>query len=156
MELAVPQFPSCSFHFYESLIPRLLGIRFCSFNFLRPRFVSFLEERKKDGRSSGGEINWGRWIKGWGLWLDWVDGGGVRGSGMGAYILKASLVTPTFPQKKFELSANLSKNASKWPKNGQKWPQMVQSGPNMTQNGPKWPKNDPKWSKMAQKWHNMV
>ena len=32
--------------------------------------------------------------------------------------------------KKFELSANLSKNATKWPKNGQ--------------NDPKWPKYDPK------------
>ena len=59
-------------------------------------------------------------------------------------------------RKKIELSANLSKNAIKWPKNGQKLPKMAQSGPNMTpngprmtQNGPKWPKNDPKWAKIT-------
>ena len=55
-----------------------------------------------------------------------------------AYILKASLVTPTIPQK-IELSANLSKNDTKWPINDQNWPKMAQSGPRMTQNGPKWP-----------------
>ena len=52
---------------------------------------------------------------------------------------------PKNPAKKIELSANLSKNATKWPKNGQKLPKMVQSGPNMAQmaqNYPKWPKND--------------
>jgi len=38
-----------------------------------------------------------------------------------AYILKASIATPTIPQK-IELSANLSKNATEWPKNGPKWP----------------------------------
>ena len=27
---------------------------------------------------------------------------------------------PNYPAKKFEFSANLSKNATKWPKNGQK------------------------------------
>ena len=42
---------------------------------------------------------------------------------------------PNYPAKKFEFSANLSKNATKWPK--------------MTQSGPKWPKYDPKWIKMA-------
>ena len=36
------------------------------------------------------------------------------------------------PAKKFELSANFSKNATKWPKND-----------------PKWPKYYPKWPKMA-------
>ena len=63
------------------------------------------------------------------------------------------------PARKFELSANLSKNATKWPKNDPKWtkvaqiwphmalewPNMIQSGPKLTQNGPKlpkWPKND--------------
>ena len=34
--------------------------------------------------------------------------------------------------KKFELSPNLSKNATKWSKNGQKRPKLAQSGPNMT------------------------
>ena len=50
------------------------------------------------------------------------------------------------PAKKFELSVNLSKNATKWPKNGQKWPKVAQIWPQMALNGPKWPKNDPKWS----------
>ena len=45
---------------------------------------------------------------------------------------------PNDPAKKFELSSNLFKNATKWPKNGQKLPKMTQCGPNMTQNGPKW------------------
>ena len=40
-----------------------------------------------------------------------------------------------YPAKKFELSANFFKNATKWPKKNQ--------------NGPKWPKYDPKWPKMA-------
>ena len=48
---------------------------------------------------------------------------------------------PNYPAKEFEFSANLSKNATKWPK---KWPKMTQNGPNMTP-------NDPKWLKMAQK-----
>ena len=39
--------------------------------------------------------------------------------------------------KKFELAANLSKNATKWPKNSQKWPKMAQEWSKMTQNGPK-------------------
>ena len=43
------------------------------------------------------------------------------------YILEASPSTPNGATKKFELSANLSKNATKWPKND-----------------PKWPKNDPR------------
>ena len=38
---------------------------------------------------------------------------------------------PNYPAKKFELSANLFKNATKWPQNDQ--------------NGPMWPKNDPNW-----------
>ena len=46
---------------------------------------------------------------------------------------------PNGAAKKIELSANLSKYATKWPKNGQKWPKMPQSGPNMTANGPTWP-----------------
>ena len=45
-------------------------------------------------------------------------------------------------KRKYELSANLSKNATQWPKNGPKWPKY----------DPKWPKNDPKWFKIAQKW----
>ena len=47
---------------------------------------------------------------------------------------------PNGAAKKFELSANLSKNATKWPKNG----------PKKTQNGAKWTKYDPKWPQMAQ------
>ena len=67
-----------------------------------------------------------------------------------------------YPTKKFELSANFFKNATKWPKNGQndqngpkwpkydpKWPKMAQNGPRMTQNDPKWPENDPKWPKIT-------
>ena len=41
------------------------------------------------------------------------------------------------PAKKIELSANLSKNATKWPK--------------MTLNGPKWPEYDPKSPYIDQK-----
>ena len=59
------------------------------------------------------------------------------------YILKATPTTPTEPQK-IELSANLSKNATKWPKNDPKWhkydpkwPKNAQNGPRMTPNGPK-------------------
>ena len=55
------------------------------------------------------------------------------------YILKASSAAPMHcgsiamePQKEIELSANLSKNATKWPKND----------PKLAQNDPKWPKND--------------
>ena len=40
-----------------------------------------------------------------------------------------------YPAKKFELSANFFKNATKWPK--------------MTQNDPKWPKHDPKLPKIT-------
>ena len=36
------------------------------------------------------------------------------------YILKAISAAPNGASKKFELSANLSKNATKWPKNGPK------------------------------------
>ena len=42
-----------------------------------------------------------------------------------AYILKASPMTPT-GRKKFELSANLSKYAMKWPKNDPKCPKVAQ------------------------------
>ena len=42
---------------------------------------------------------------------------------------------PNDPAKKLELSANLSKNATKWP-------QMTLIGPKITQNNSKWPKND--------------
>ena len=31
-----------------------------------------------------------------------------------------------YPAKKFELSANFSKNATKWPKNDPKWPRAAQ------------------------------
>ena len=62
-----------------------------------------------------------------------------------AYILKASLVTPTIPQK----NMNFPKNCPKMPQNGPKMTpngpnmtQMAQNGPRMTQNDPKWPKND--------------
>ena len=48
-----------------------------------------------------------------------------------AYILKASLVTPTIPQKKLNFS--------------QSCPKMPQKGPKMAKNDPKWPKYDPKW-----------
>ena len=59
-----------------------------------------------------------------------------------AYILKASPVAPTGPEKnlifhKFFL-LRTRKMAQKWPK--------------MTQNGPKWPKYDPKWPKNDPKW----
>ena len=57
---------------------------------------------------------------------------------------------PNGAAKKFEVSANLSKNATTWPKNDPKWPKVTQSDQNMTPNGPKWPKNDPKWSKITQ------
>ena len=33
---------------------------------------------------------------------------------------------PNDPAKKWELSANLSKNATKWPKNDPKWPKVAQ------------------------------
>ena len=60
------------------------------------------------------------------------------------------------PARKFELSANLSKNATKWPKNGLKWPKMAQSGPKMTPNDPKFPNMALEWSKVAQKWSKMA
>ena len=51
---------------------------------------------------------------------------------------------PNYPAKEIKLSANLSKNAMKWPKNSHKWPKMAQIWPKMakissrmTQNGPK-------------------
>ena len=64
---------------------------------------------------------------------------------------KSEDLDPNYPAKKFELSANFSKYATKWPKNGPKWPKydpkwpnmalewpkMIQNGPKMTQNGPK-------------------
>ena len=55
-----------------------------------------------------------------------------------AYILKARISTPKIPHK-IELSANLSRNATKM---AQKWPKM-------TPNGPTWPKHEPKWPKIA-------
>ena len=51
---------------------------------------------------------------------------------------KSEPTDPNGATKQFELSANLFKNATKWPK-------MTQNGPRMTQNDPKWTKNDPKW-----------
>ena len=42
---------------------------------------------------------------------------------------KSEYRDPNDPAKKFELSSNLSKNATKWPKNDPKWPKY----------GPKWP-----------------
>ena len=45
---------------------------------------------------------------------------------------KSEDLDPNYPAKIFELSANFSKYATKWPKNG-----------------PKWPKYDPKWPNMA-------
>ena len=44
----------------------------------------------------------------------------------GPYILKARILTPTILQKRNEFSANLSKNATKWPKNDPKWPKVAQ------------------------------
>ena len=55
-----------------------------------------------------------------------------------AYILKASLVTPTIPQK----NLNFPQICPKMPQNGPKRPKI-------TQNAPKWPKYDPKWPKMV-------
>ena len=52
---------------------------------------------------------------------------------------KSEDLDPNYPAKKFELSANFSKYATKWPKNGPKWPKY----------DPKWPKYDPKWPNMA-------
>ena len=76
---------------------------------------------------------------------------------------KSEDLDPNYPAKKFELSANFSKYATKWPKNvpkwpkvaqiwpkmAQIWPKMAQHGPRMTQNDPKWPKNYPKWPKIT-------
>ena len=59
------------------------------------------------------------------------------------------------PARKFELSANLSKNATKWPKMNQSGPNMTPYGPRMTQHDPKWPKIDPKWHKMLLKCMNL-
>ena len=90
-----------------------------------------------------------------------------------AYILKASLVTPTIPQKNLTFpqicpkmqqnGPKMTQNDPKWPKVAQiwpkwpkmalEWPKKIQSGPKMTQNDPKWPKmtqNDQKWPKMTQ------
>ena len=52
---------------------------------------------------------------------------------------KSEDLDPNYPAKIFELSANFSKYATKWPKNGPKWPKY----------DPKWPKYDPKWPNMA-------
>ena len=52
---------------------------------------------------------------------------------------KSEDLDPNYPAKKFELSANLSKYATKWPKNG----------PKRSKYDPKWPKYDPKWPNMA-------
>ena len=56
-----------------------------------------------------------------------------------AYILKASIGTPTILQKNWPFR----KFVQKCHKMAQKWPKMAQSGPNMTQNGPKRPQNYP-------------
>ena len=53
-------------------------------------------------------------------------------SSVGAYILKASLATPTIPQKNMKMAKNgpnMTPNGLKWPKNDLKWPK---NGPNMT------------------------
>ena len=67
----------------------------------------------------------------------------------GAYILKASIGTPTIPQKNWTFRKCVQKchkMAQKWPK----WPNKAQSGPNITPNGPKWPNMALEWPKMIQ------
>ena len=54
---------------------------------------------------------------------------------MGAYILKASLATPTIPQKNMKMA----KNGPNMTPNGLKWPKTAKKLPKIT---PKWPKND--------------
>ena len=51
---------------------------------------------------------------------------------------------PNGAAKKFELSANLSKNATKWPKMAKNDQNMTQSDQNMTQNDPRMTRNGPK------------
>ena len=72
--------------------------------------------------------------------------------GVNAIHSKRDDLDPNYPAKKFELSANLSKYATKWPEMTQNGPNMTQNGPRMTQNDPKWPKNDPKWPTITPKW----
>ena len=58
-----------------------------------------------------------------------------------SYILKASLVTTTIPQKNW----TFRKFVQKCHKMTQKWPKMTQSGP-------KWPENDPQMAQNFPKW----
>ena len=67
-----------------------------------------------------------------------------------SYILKASLVTQTIPQKNFNFPRICQKMQQKdpkvakiWPKMAPKWPQMALEGPKMIQSGPKMTQNGP-------------
>ena len=74
-----------------------------------------------------------------------------------SYILKASSVTSTEPQKNLNSpqiypkmprnGPKMAKNDRKWPKVAQIWPNMAQEWPKMAQKLPKMAQNYPKWPK---------